>query len=307
MKRTLATLILASFFLLFAWEQEASWTKTTVYAAEVGDYNNANCISSVNVLMSPKNGVYTVDGNSVFLIDWDTTDRKATKTKVELSFDINRITEPPPMRKKEEPEISGETKSPFMNYRDFIDRYRFTIETRQIDRRRFFQTYGKAFIVPWFNKPIKTIRVKYHSATIDITSCCSEARNGTIPVFFEELVHKTCSSPALGLVSLKTGDLQKIGYWKTEYPCENNGSIAWLNDYQLAFIGVAVDTRYWGIFDLRLRKTVAGGKLKYQVNAPDEVNDSYMQDFFINDGTLYGIQRNDDVRILYQSEKQTLH
>lgn len=307
MLRILTALIFTSFFLLSAWGKEASWTEKQVYAVEVGEYDIANCISTINVLMAPQKGIYTVDGNTVLLIHWDTIDRKATKKKVELPFDINRITDPPPTSKKEEPEISGETKSPFMNYLDLINRYRFASETRQIHRRRFFQTYGKAFIVPWFNKPTKTLRVKYPSAPINITSCCPEARNGTIPVFFKQLKDKTWSSPALGLVSLKTGDLEKIGHWEPGYSCENNGSIAWLNDYQLVFIGVSVLIRYWGVFDLRLRKTVAGGKLEYKVKALDSVNESYMEDFFIKDGALYGVQKNDDVRILFQSEKQALH
>lgn len=306
MKKVLLSLLIAPFLLLSGWGDEPTWKETAVYAAELGDGNNANSICTINVLMSPQKGIYTVDGNIVHLIQWNTTNMMATKTEVKLPFDIHRITASHPTNKKEEPEISGEEISPFMKYIYHIDRYRFTTETRQIYRRRFFQTYGKAFILPWNNKPTKTLHVKYPSATIDITSCCPESRNGIIPVFFQQLKDNTWSFPALGLVSLKTGDLEKIGNWEPGYTCENNGSIAWLNDYQLVFVGVSILRRNWGIFDLRSRKIVAGGELAYIIKFPDNFNKSYMEEFFIKDGIFYGIQVNDEVKILYQSEKKDL-
>lgn len=275
------------------------WTKRQVYAVP---WEQNDSIAILDAFFAPDKYPAISNEKSVSKVYINDLEKTWDDEPVELPANMN-------------PQILMRLKS-VRQYSLSIDIFR-----KYLSHYLFYQSFGKAFIVPDFEKPASELKISdagFDSPRIEY--CGLSDKNGLLPVFFsyqfnpkkvkwgdswlffpEKLNKAERLSDNIGFVSTETGELQKLGKWTDDVGNTMSGPIAWLNDENLIMISYTRTTTEWAIFDIRKRKVVREGRFDlHEEDAP------FARDFIIQHGRLYAIFPNKTVSLLYPFDREEM-
>ena len=276
----LLTLIVACTAFLSA--QSKPWEEKKIYASS-GSGENKNMIVTVNAFFAP-NDTATLSGNGGTFqsVHWDKKTMKAEVTQKDIPSNVGKFISD--LKKKPVDSETIENNS-VKKYTQKRDEYIYSIDMffPYIQHELILQSFGRAFFVPEFEKPVSVLRVSVPDASeLEIRYCALEARKGQLPVFYYD--QKGYGVAKLGLVSLETGKLKPLGTWGKSPSLLREGPIAWIDDNTLALIDTPKGAIYWGVFDIDKKAVVAEAKGEWG-------DDGEISDFIIKDGRFYGYLR----------------
>lgn len=279
--------------------QPKAWEEKKVYATLdlAGD-----SIVILNALFAPGKVPTLSNGDSARMIDWKQDTMMAETEPVALPSSIGKMISG--FKVKRHPQsVEDIQKLPVRLYKSKRDSYVYSVDifSPYLAHYLIFQSFGRAFFIPDFQKPLSVLHVSSPGlSSLKVYSCALEARDGQLPVFFcysQALLPdgKSMLSPyTLGLVSPKTGKLRPLGIWSDELGSSKYGPIAWIDDHTLALVSYSRSTTHWAAFDVVKKAVVAQGQWD---NTKDDKH--FIRDFIIRDGCLYGLQPDNAVVQLY--------
>lgn len=287
------------------WSQPEAWTEKQIYAAPdhpADPHLTANTIVTFRALFAP--GVIPVQStyDGILGVDWDRSTRQAKSRPIELPPEIRQMVARLQVNQNSEKEREKTSQASRERYLSKRNAYRYSIDIfpPYLNLYTIFQSFGKAFFIPETDKPLSQFAVTSPVFTsIRIENCALEARNGRLPVFFRHAQKPDeITAYILGLVSVKTGQLQPLGTWKDNRTRNTiSGPIAWIDDDHLACISLIRHVTRWAVFEIGTGKMLARGEWDDQKDGSN-----FVRSFIIRDGVFYGVEADGSkVILLYAS------
>ena len=276
------------------WSAPEEWEEKTIYATSPKDEDQ---IVELTAFLAPEKENTLSHDTSVEIIRWD---KKTMKWEVEpLALPLKIERQVADFKEQVEFQYGVEKRSRVAN------RYTYSEDThKKYENHYFFRKgLGRVFLIPDFEKPVAQWKVTSPEySTLHIQYCALEARKGKLPVFFSyetERGHegqRVFSQSLLGMVCLKTHQLEKCGVWRMNEFNAQEGPIAWLDETHLALISCSRNRTCWAVFDIVEKKMIKEGV----VDCTEE-DVLFFDDFVIKKSCLYGINSSEGKMVLLYS------